>query len=280
MISKQNNLYELAGIDLIDQNIDDIQEEELEDEYELEMVDSMSSHKDFENEVVLEDTEEQNSCDYEDIVYDEEYINNDVLTIEKIERENVSLVNENDESEYHINYFVDCKADDVSLDDQSNDTLEVEMCELCDMEVLKGYLSQHIDTQHVEEVCSKCGKQFSSKILLKRHESEDHSANPKNRKSRKKLHYCPLCSKEYDYKKQLNDHIRSYHRKERDTECPVCKRKFYHRDLRKHIQHVHGEKKISCEICGKMYTCLENLRLHSKYHLVTNCFSSACFILH
>lgn len=41
---------------------------------------------------------------------------------------------------------------------------------------------------------------------------------------------------------------------------------FYHRDLKKHIEHVHGDKNIACEICGKLYTCVENLRLHLRYH--------------
>lgn len=41
---------------------------------------------------------------------------------------------------------------------------------------------------------------------------------------------------------------------------------FYHRDLKKHIDHVHGNKTISCGTCGKMYTCIENLRLHMRYH--------------
>jgi KRAB domain-containing zinc finger protein len=30
---------------------------------------------------------------------------------------------------------------------------------------------------------------------------------------------------------------------------------------------VHGEKNVSCETCGKLYTCVENLRLHMRYHL-------------
>lgn len=32
------------------------------------------------------------------------------------------------------------------------------------------------------------------------------------------------------------------------------------------MEHVHGEKNISCELCGKKYTCIENLRLHMRYH--------------
>lgn len=41
---------------------------------------------------------------------------------------------------------------------------------------------------------------------------------------------------------------------------------FYHRDLKKHIEHVHGDKNVACETCGKLYTCIENLRLHMRYH--------------
>lgn len=31
--------------------------------------------------------------------------------------------------------------------------------------------------------------------------------------------------------------------------------------------HIIGEKNISCATCGKKYTCIENLRLHQRYHL-------------
>lgn len=39
-----------------------------------------------------------------------------------------------------------------------------------------------------------------------------------------------------------------------------------YRDIKKHIEHVHGERKVTCKICGKLYTCLENLKLHMRYH--------------
>lgn len=38
----------------------------------------------------------------------------------------------------------------------------------------------------------------------------------------KRRHFCPLCPKHYDYKKQLEDHVRSFHEKERNAECHIC----------------------------------------------------------
>lgn len=33
------------------------------------------------------------------------------------------------------------------------------------------------------------------------------------------------------------------------------------------VQCLTGDKNISCSQCGKLYTCVENLRLHMRYHL-------------
>lgn len=146
---------------------------------------------------------------------------------------------------------------------------EVE-CEVCQISVGMDFIEQHINIMHGDDIkCEKCNQIFQSKISLRRHLHEFHrSAEGKQTKSKKKINYCPLCSKEYDYKKQLQDHLRSFHQKVRNSECPLCQKKFYHRDLKKHIENVHGEKRIECDVCGKMYTCVENLKLHKRYHEV------------
>lgn len=172
---------------------------------------------------------------------------------------------------------------------------------MCGISVPKIHLVEHINVMHQAFSCSQCDGKFQSKISLKRHTIEAHSKfKPKKR------HFCPLCSKDYDYRKQLEDHIRSFHDKERNAQCHICHKSknfsyrklniefiyfdflaFYHRDLKKHIgenseklwhhqpltdlfafsEHVHGDKNISCETCGKLFTCIENLRLHMRYHL-------------
>lgn len=263
LVAKQTGLYELAGLDVNETN-DEIQEEQLDD-YEIQMIETVRDDE-FDNEVILEEIEEEpDEYDESEIIYDENesQIADSVLKIEKIEE------NE-DDTEYIVNYFNDSEMNDDQSISMTESPIESEICETCDMEVLKSHFKEHVELMHGDDNdCNKCHIKFNSKILLRKHINEEHTTDSKNRKTKRKLQYCPLCSKEYDYKKQLMDHIRSFHKKERNTQCTICKRKFYHRDLKKHMQHVHGEKKISCEVCGKMYTCIENLKLHLKYHSVS-----------
>lgn len=116
---------------------------------------------------------------------------------------------------------------------------------MCGIEVSKNHLVQHVQVMHKPFHCMECGKKFPSKISLKRHDLEVHS-NEKSPRS-KKRHFCPLCPKDYDYKKQLEDHIRSYHDKERNSKCHIChKSKF---ELRRNYFWLEG-KKVGTE--GKM----------------------------
>lgn len=75
---------------------------------------------------------------------------------------------------------------------------------------------------HQNFSCSKCDEIFESKILLRRHAIDVHGSE-RNYRSRKR-HFCPLCPKDYDYKKQLEDHIRSFHDKERNAQCQHCEK--------------------------------------------------------
>jgi len=264
LVTKQTGLYELAGLDVNEPN-DEIQEEQLDD-YEIQMIETLKDDE-FDNEVILEEIEEEpDEYDENEMIYDDndsQNVADSVLKIEKIEEND-------DDTEFIVNYLTDNEMGNDQGMPIIEESLESEFCETCDMEVLKSHFKEHIELMHGDDNdCNKCQIKFNSKILLRKHINEEHLTDSKNRKTKRKLQYCPLCSKEYDYKKQLMDHIRSFHKKERNTQCTICKRKFYHRDLKKHMQHVHGEKKIACEVCGKMYTCIENLKLHLKYHSVS-----------
>lgn len=93
-------------------------------------------------------------------------------------------------------------------------------CDLCGIEVAKNHLIEHRRVMHKTFFCAHCNKKFQSKISLKRHEAESHVGEKISRS--KTRHFCPLCPKDYDYKKQLEDHIRSFHDKERNSQCQIC----------------------------------------------------------
>jgi hypothetical protein len=256
LIQKQTSLYDLAGFEL--KSIQDIETEETSESYEM----YYETAGDYESEVleeIVDDTELVTEIDN----FDEQ--SSSVLKIEK-----VSFKSDKDESDYYIDD--DNKTmSDSSLSMLKNDVKEEEIeCEVCGICVLHSHTEEHIELMHTahEIYCDSCSKSFLSKIALRKHINEVHTVDTEKRARKRKLHYCSLCTKEYDYKKQLVDHIRSFHKKERNTQCDICLRRFYHRDIKKHIDHVHGEKKLECKFCGKMYSCYDNLKLHMRYHSV------------
>lgn len=210
---------------------------------------------------------EENSMTYCNA--DDEETANAVLKIEKIEYDNVIHDQPSKRSRSEIDSVDEMF---IPVYDENNDTLLTEdlvTCDLCGIDVLESQFDQHTELMHFELIrCEKCGDDFKSKILLKKHDAEVHSLviAKSGQKIKRKVHFCGHCDKDYEYKKHLDDHIRSFHKKERNRECPICHRFFYHRDIKKHIEHVHGERNIVCGICNKRYSCQENLKLHMRYH--------------
>lgn len=105
--------------------------------------------------------------------------------------------------------------------EHNNDSLNYRIsCDMCGIEVPKTHMEQHIMIMHKTFSCDDCNKTFSSKIALKRHTLDLHSEGKVGKS--KKRYFCPLCPKDYDYSKQLEDHIRSFHEKERNSQCSIC----------------------------------------------------------
>ncbi|KAG5683263.1 hypothetical protein PVAND_012554 [Polypedilum vanderplanki] len=272
LIAKQTQLYSLAGLD-----IESMQETHLNDD-----ATEVEANEDTNYDVNYESVEDYESEMLEEVIEENEFATEDdttesnlkILKIEKITSADDVLVNddlqessdcygeENSKIIYGSNVILVNKPDVKDEEDVH--------CEMCKINVPQSFYDEHIETMHSYDYlsCEKCDQSFYSKIALRRHVYDEHVPRSSNEKKKKKLQYCPLCTKEYDYKKQLNDHIRSFHKKERNTQCDICNRKFYHRDLKKHIEHVHGEKTLTCEVCGRKYSCYDNLKLHMRYHQV------------
>lgn len=81
-----------------------------------------------------------------------------------------------------------------------------------------------------------------------------------------RIYSCPLCSKRFSRKFNLNTHIKCVHSDEKDYVCPFCQRAFNHSsNLRKHIKTVHGEeKRLPCPQCKKPFKHAEALKSHLK----------------
>ena len=115
-------------------------------------------------------------------------------------------------------------------------------------------------SNHKENECNECGKLFSRSHELTKHIRQVHLGVG--------LHNCDYCDKSYRIPKSLSDHIRKFHRQQRDPVfCNICNKQFSNlNNVQRHIQCVHqGIRPIlNCEHCGKRYESYQGLDHHIK----------------
>ncbi|XP_060094725.1 zinc finger protein 436-like [Heteronotia binoei] len=112
--------------------------------------------------------------------------------------------------------------------------------------------------------CSKCGKRFSEKSGLIRHQRI--CSAEKLIHTREKPFECSECGKRFIQRGHLKKHLRT-HTGEKPFECSECGKKFSQSgDLQRHLRTHTGEKPFECSQCGKKFSQSGALQKHLKTH--------------
>ncbi|XP_077346357.1 uncharacterized protein LOC143989990 [Lithobates pipiens] len=105
--------------------------------------------------------------------------------------------------------------------------------------------------------CTECGKCFSDKSSLYKHQRLHMLEKP---------HSCPECGKCFSVKSHLYKHQKS-HTEEKPLSCPECGKCFLQKsNLYTHQRSHTGDKPYSCPECGKSFPFKSSLDVHKRSH--------------
>ena len=107
--------------------------------------------------------------------------------------------------------------------------------------------------------CEFCDKDFKRKYDLQIHAQNSHE----NDKSFK----CDVCQTTFSDRAKLMVHKTQVHESKiikSDSECDICKKRFPKSRIDRHMNDVHKESIVNCEMCHKQFGSKRTLAFHMK----------------
>uniref|UniRef100_A0A5S6Q6I6 C2H2-type domain-containing protein n=1 Tax=Trichuris muris TaxID=70415 RepID=A0A5S6Q6I6_TRIMR len=134
-------------------------------------------------------------------------------------------------------------------------------CKLCPRKFKWQYNLQKHMTTHGSRgnfKCTECNQVFHSQARVDVHYKARHPGRPKDQ-------ICPLCEVAFSEKESLAKHMRSHGGSL--FPCSECDKKFVDKNFLLRHMFVHtGVKRYVCEVCGKVFSVVEQLAAHKHVH--------------